>query len=314
MLHKTDRVIQFYEIQINREPEHAPPIPIGDLIYKLKPVIDQQNAYQLKNNETQCIQILEYKQYRDNIIVFLVDFADQEVSAPAYRDLEKNTLRYGELKGKEGIAISGHIAISLIETKPNSSRYRLLLETVPGINRSNIEPLLKSLFKKISKGVYTNWRDPVDLKMKGYKPSTKLLGIPSEKLKDALNNKKPISEIVLIRHENKKAFDENDKFLKKEASLRLTPVEDIGDGIFNSLKSLIKKAKEKGYDDIKITYTNKIERGATTMIGTSESDLADTLVLKKEMFKSITNLPQARDDINIPLADFMKDLIFNERK
>lgn len=279
-------------------------------------MVDDESAYRLYQRETRCIRILCYTEYPDlGVIVFLVDLADQNVTAPAYRDLKKGTLRHGRLRGGEGVAVSAHVALALDSFDDNAPRYRILLEHVPGLGRSTLEPFLKAMLKQAAGDRFT-WRDDTaDERERKFYPAATLEGTPSEELVEDMQSKSgAIVGIELVKHfKDQKAFDEAGILMEDTVTLRLRPEKPTPEGIAEFLGRMRFLAMKQGYQNMTVRYKNQWGKQRTAQMGTTKADIADVLVLRTEQLVAEDDLEQARNEIYKPFSDRMASLVASQK-
>lgn len=305
------RWIQFHELHVEREPEHAPFIALDWLVAQLKKRVEKCESHKILNNETACIRIKHLKIYAEKkVVVLLMQYADTNVTDPVFQGLESGQLRTEPKLEGEGVAVSSHVAISLTPTFPNSPFYSMAIEEVPGLTRSNISPFLKSEFKTVAEGKLDFNDEEHNGKSRPFRPAAKVEPVASVTLRGELESGSILNEVKLIRSKpTGKKFDEEDAFTEVERSITLK-VHGV-DGILDKLERLRKKARDEGYPNLKLRYRKDAGKQKTALIGTTKGDLADALLGRTERIKADEVLAQCSDDICESIAKNMVELVGN---
>ncbi|MBE0403091.1 hypothetical protein [Halomonas citrativorans] len=314
MLHTRERWVQFHELVLRSEPADAPTILLKEVIPYLEKIVNDGEAFQLRNNERSAYRITDYSQNRQKghpeALVLLFQYADQDATDPVFADLQTGELRHEPKLQGEGVAVSAHAAIGLtpIEGKPDT--YPFLLEVVPGLGRSNVDPFLKKQIKDAAEGLFDYHDESADAK-KPYRPSTELLGTPSKSFVDELEKGQLAGVELIKRIQNAESLDEEGYFYEESQvmKVRLSPGHSKWNIADCALLGLRLWGKKNGYDELRVRYKKKEGRQKSVIMGTSEEDLRDVLVLKDELISVDVNLDQCAPEINQTFAGKMLSLL-----
>lgn len=313
MLKKNERFVQFHYMDILRRPPHAPVIPIGDIYIQLKKLVDSNKAYKVYS-ESNELRILECAHYKENkpksglpeSIVFLMRFTDTEVGNPAYSKLDKNEVEIKELGRREGVAVSAHIVICCVPVEaPTGTGFRhiFLLEEVPGLGRSNLQKILRYLFKEAI-GRRLVWPDPA-------KPGPSKMYKPHVQIDQAINEQEDSCGVIkgfsLVKPGNVKTeIDEQGQVELETVDMNYRVISNPA-SIKDFFKWVTKFAKNKGHKTIKVRYKNKHGKQQSAIMGTNHADLHDMIVSKKERIHTSKNLPQCSEKIDDEVTNKMRE-------
>lgn len=292
MLDPWKRWVQFHELYIKSSPEEAPAIDLNTLVPHWLARIQGQQAVKLINKETAAIRIVEARHdKKESALALLFQYADKNVTDPAFGHLETGQLRVEPKLEGEGIAVSAHVLISLKPHDTENLLYRFLLEEIPGLGRSRVSEFIRSELKTISDGLF-DFRDPDDgFVSKPYYPASEILGTPTKKLSDEIEGGCVIQGIELVKFsKGPSKIDEEGYYEEASRTLKLIPSKAAS--IVELMAKVKDLAKRNGYRDIKFRYKHPGGKQKTATMNGSQSDTVDTLVLRSEEIKSDELLPQ----------------------
>lgn len=312
MLHLRERWVHFFELHVSSEPEGAPPVPFADLVPFLLPRIAAGDAFQLRNDNQAAFRILDARYDSDigqnGALILLLQYADKNATDPSFAHLETGAIRTEPKLDGEGVAVSAHVVIDLqpIDGTPNA--YRFLLESAPGLGRSSTGPFLKKQCKEASKNNFT-FTDEATRRQRGLRIAPEILGVPSQSFIDEASHGR-IEGIELIKHIHEDhAIDEDGYFREKTYGITIG-FSVIGNALDKALDSLRGYGRDKGYDELKVRYKKSNGKHKSVILGTTQEDLMDTLVLKDELIVSDHDLQQSSPMIVDSFAQSMLDIMF----
>lgn len=303
------RWIQFHELHVKREPEHAPFIALDWLVSQLKQRVEKEESHKMLKKDTASIRIKKLKTYpEEKVVVLLMQYADTNVTDPVFQGLESGDLRTEPKLDGEGIAVSNHVAISLAPKAPDSPFYAMAIEEVPGLARSNIGPFLKSEFKIVAEGLLEFNDEEHNGEPRVYRPAAEVEAVASISLRGEVESGSVVNEIKLISHKPKgKKFDEDAAF--KEVERTITLKVQSPEGILDKLQEIRVKARDEGYPELKLRYCKIGGKQKTALIGTTKGDVADALLGRTERIEADEVLAQCRDEICESIAKKMVDYV-----
>lgn len=307
MLDPYERWIQFHSLVIKSAPEHAPEINLDEIIAMVEQAVNRNQAIKMMNNDTASIRIAKIEIKADHVRL-LIQYANKNVTDPVFMHMKKFVLRpVSRLRG-EGVAVSGHAVLGRVKSQTDGS-YPLLIEEVPGLGKSNIQPFMRSLFKAVSDGNFFFNNDEKNHKEEKYMPVVEIFDDPSVAFQEDLSNGF-VREIELVSRNlgGESDFDEDGFFYENVRTVRIGIVEQKI-GIIHKIRSLMKTAKDKGYTNIKIRYVKPQGKSRTLTMGTTVEDVASAGVCRTELVRSINPLQQCEDKINKKFVDEIVKLL-----
>jgi len=311
MLDQWERYVQFHDIYLKSEPEGADGFQLKEILPLLIERIKKNEAVKMINNDTAAIRITHVQEYiKDDAIIMLVQYSDENVTDPVFSNLQSGELRIEPKLEGEGVAVSAHIALSTVPHDPEGMFYRLLLEEIPGLGRSSISPFLKSEFKEVCKGRF----DYVDVndnqRTKNRRPSAEIVSTPSRQLSEEFDKGGILQSIELVKFlHNNHEFDEDGYYTESSRHIKLQPAQTPGDRIMDILNRVRKKARQDGYTDMKIRYKRPQGKTKTAAMGSTINDLQDALIVRDEPIRSDEQLTQCSEKIVSNFADKMVKLL-----
>lgn len=313
MLDPWERWVQYHELQIKSSPEEAPYIPFTDMVPHIVKRVNDGEAVKIVENDTAALRISKAKHYREEqVLILLVQYANKNVTDPSFQKLETGELRTEPKLEGEGVAVSAHVAISLVPNDDIGITHRLLLEEITGLGRSRVGPFFHSEFKASCDGLF-DFLDRTDNgRRKNYHPDSEILGTPSKDLLSEIEEGVVLQGIELVKlTPEDKDFDEEGFYTETSRHIKIVPERDSpAIEIINRIRG---KARELGYDDLKIRYKRQKGKQKTSTLGATKGDLADALIIRDELIRSDEILGQCMEDISASVASKMVELIVAER-
>lgn len=312
MLNQFERWVLYQETVLEPWPDDAPVMPLAEIAGYLKALWEEGGAFYLFDKETASLRIRDLDIDEENkILTLLINLSDQKVSDPVFEHLEQGTLRLEPKLEGEGVALSAHMLISLTSTQAGVSTYRTILEDVPGIGRTKLQPFLRRLLKMCATAEFTD----EDGKRKKFRPVTSLVGRMNSQFKDDLSNGW-ISGIELVRYTNGASeFDEEAYISENSRRLTLDVEKGIDRDTAIELVNRVKtKARNAGYADMFIRYKPSKKRQKSIMVGTAREDAADALVMRSDNFLVEEPLSQCEANLREDVVQKMKNFLIEDRE
>ncbi|MBU1564261.1 MAG: hypothetical protein KJ630_01370 [Proteobacteria bacterium] len=311
MLDHKRRWIYYYKHFLKPHPDDAPYTKMKDILGELHPRVLAGECVKLIENGTAAIRIRDMTfDETNNIAVILFQYSDTKVSDPAFVNLENGVLRIEPKLEGEGVAISAHMVVSLIPITPRGGTYLTLLEDVPGIGRTKIEPFLTSNFREIFDERFQTY----DGSTKKYWPTSEMTGYLSESLRDGLEKG------YLKGFELKKYIDVDDGldeegFVKVESySAKLKVARKFsGDEAVSVINRVKIRARKTNFTEMLIKYERKEGKAKSVPISTAREDAGDAMFSKFEVVDVGESLPQCLSEIRAELASKMTMLLVAAR-
>ena len=311
MLDHKKRWIFYYKNFLRPRPDDAPYTSMRDILNKLQSRCDQGECVKLLENNTAAIRLKEIIIDDINqIAVLLFQYSDTKISDPAFVDLEKGTLRVEPKLEGEGVAISAHMVLSLKPEHIRGATYLTLLEDVPGIGKTKIEPFLTSEFKAVFDDRYPNYEG----KYVKYRPTFEMNGYLAESLKDGLD-KGYINGFELKKFSHVDGGLDEEGYVKVEShAVKLKTVRKFeGDEAIGVIDRMKERAKRLNYSELVVQYQRKEGKSKSIPVSTAREDAGDALFSKFEIISVLEPLPQCLSEIRKEVASKMSALLIDSR-
>jgi hypothetical protein len=306
MLEATARNLLFFDTILKPHHENVDqPIPLDGILRSVEDANALSEYVKLVENEQAAIRLKDINVDLDqDKAILLVTYADKRGADPVFANLEKGTLRSEPKLDGEGVAISAHIAFSL--KKSENGLYAAVLEDVPGIGRTLLDPFLRSAFKTSSTYQFKN---PNGNMQKTWPVPTLVLK-QSEKLVKSLESGGYITEVEVTKFSAVGGFDKIESISEKQTTTVMKidgrPTGERALEILNSVKSL---AKQKGYLDMRVRWINTGKERKQVKLGTARADAGDVLYGRIERVQLSNALPQCSSQINRELKKKIYSLL-----
>lgn len=306
MLSNNERWVSFFDFALAPTHAAAPDIPVADTFTRLKTLVDSGRAVKLYKNSTRAVRISEMKYVNgDNQAVLLVQLCDQNGSDPVFGELTTGILRVEPKLAGEGIAVSSHIVISADIVQHTADHHKTLVESVPGISKSILEPFLNAMLKEAFTGC--EFKNPATKAMCLLRPKLEIFSHGSQTLMDALKGAK-LHNVRLVSTKKKGGLDKTAYTELAERAVRYKiikqpPLKDKE----RLLDILRRKGQQSGYTKVSISYS-KDGKQASLDLDRNE-DCATKLFTKSERVILGNTINQCESQIHTELETKMIALI-----
>ena len=308
MLDPYDRWVYFHRLLLESSPSHAPQIPLKDCIDELDKLVQAGTAFKMVSNDAACFRVRDLRINTDHdAVVFLLEYSNSKATDPVFSELKSAGLRPEPKQNGEGIAVSAHAVLKLSPLEDGGDEFLFLLEEVPGLGRTKVENFFHDLFKRVTKGKLHFLDEETNGKRRSYRPRVRILATPSKTFKEELEGS-TVDWLELVKRSKVQHFDEDNYYEEDVQTLRLKVVDHNGEKP-SMLKKLFRKAREKGYDNVKIRYKKHGGKRKTAVMGTDTNDVKDALVGRVENIDHAPGLAQCSDKIVASYATKMLALL-----
>ena len=301
MLGLHERWVLHLQICLNSSPENAPRVPFSDLVVPLASLIDNEEAVHISEKGTKAVRARAYHiDDEEQVLTLLVNYADMNLADPAFEHLERGDVRIAEKEEGEGIAVSTHMAIDLRPAAPGAPFFNAVLEDVPGIGRTKLEPFLTYLFRQMPRFEY----ELDDGKVRRFRPKADLDGFMAATLQDDLA-RGVLSSIELVQHRADGGEFDEEGLLKEERRSVLIDVERRLSGrdaveVLNRLKG---QAQNQGFTNMKVTWNRNEGRQKSRDFGTAREDVSDVLTIGT----THTRYEEAREQCEVTVREDVRE-------
>jgi len=306
VLSNNDRWVSFYDFALKPTHAAAPDIPITETFQRLNALVAAGNAVKLYNNGSRAVRISEMKYTNgDNQAVLLVQLCDKNGSDPVFGELTTGNLRVEPKLAGEGIAVSSHIVISADIVQHTADHYKTLVESVPGISKSILEPILNAMLKDAFVGC--EFKNPATKAMCLLRPKLEILSHGSQTLMDALKGAR-LHNVKLVSTRKKGGMDKTAYTELSERTIRYKIVKQPPLKDKERLLSIMrKKGQQSGYTKVSISYS-KDGKQASLDLDRNE-DAATKLFTKSEKVILGNSINQCESSVHVELETKMIELL-----
>lgn len=271
LLGDNDRFVIKCEVSINSYPSDAPDIPLSKCI----PILIRKYKDKNKNNDTSDENGLIYEMNRgrsgirllsikeDNDYLYLLfQYANKDVSDPAFTNIKKGTRRVARKEDGEGLGCTSHLIIRK-KCKNNKfpNLYDAILEEIPGITRATIGQALNSFLTENNFGFHRK-DNKKELKCR---PIFKIDFTADKTLEKKLSSGK-VCGLVAVRNYKQNFIDSENKIKIEEQTLRLSTNIGIGGKALHFLKDICDKLRGMEYTTLRISHRDTNKRTSTNFV------------------------------------------------
>lgn len=309
MLSERERWILYYDHALSPHPEGAPEMPMSGIMSLLYDRQQRGESFKLINNQSAAIRIRDMEiDAESQTACLLVTYADKDASDPVFSDLETGELRVEPKLEGEGVAISAHLLVSLVAN--GAGTYIALLEDVPGIGKTKLQPFLTSEFRNSSTYEFVDEEG----RTRACRPRLLMDGHVAQTLREDLGRGSLLG-IELVRHrrrdgENGGEFDREGFTEEVSRAIQIKPPRPIfGEDALGVVNWVKEKAQRAGYSDMKVRFKRNEGKQRSILVGTQREDAGDVLYSKCEKIITNTRLRQCAEQIVPEMANAMKTMM-----
>lgn len=310
MLKTHERWILFYENKLKRFPEEAPQMLLTDIVDMINIRVKAKESFNILREGTCAIRIQDLEVDTENqIATFLINLSDTNISDPGFSDLTSGDLRIEPKLEGEGITISAHACISLIEQKDMPDVYFCCIESVIGLTKSILEPFLTREIKEATSYLFK------DESGKNHKCRAipELNVYMSKSLKDDLEHGS-LTGMELYRNTPVEDFDEDTYVRESKSIIAIKTKKLSGDDAFSLIDRVKAYALKRKFDEIKVRFKEPArDRQKTVSVGSTKEDFRDIVYGKDKLVGLKSSINQCSEKIHSELALEMKKIILDAR-
>ncbi|WP_282876238.1 hypothetical protein [Pseudomonas peli] len=307
MLNNMERWIHHYSFGVKTIPQEGPDYSISECLKVLKTKVDRFECAKLINKKTACIRLAELV-ISDNgrMAAMLFQYADRNMSDPAFGNLESGKLRHEPKLDGEGIAVSAHALVYFSPNPRSPNEHLMLLEDTPGIGKTKILPFLNQFLRQM---LTRSYHDPAENKERECVPVLFMDHHASQTLKEDLKRGR-LSFMELTRNVLIKGFDEDPYLVKTTQSIKLKinrPVADPDSVDF--INKLRARYQPEDYNEIKVVIKYPQGKQKTVSLSAVREDAGESLMGKMDLVEFDRELPQCAEVIDGDVINKMKGLV-----
>lgn len=306
MLSNNERWVSFFDFALTPTHSAAPSIPIEDVLTKLNVLVGSGNAVKLYNSGSRALRISEMKYTAGGSqATLLIQLSDKNGSDPVFGELTTGNLRVEPKLAGEGIAVSCHIVISTAVVKHTTDHYKTLVESVPGISKSILEPFLNAMLREAFVGC--EFKNPATKAICQHRPKLDIYSHGSQTLMDALKGAK-LHNVKLVSTTRKGGLDQTPYTNLSERSVRYKIVKQPPAQYKERLLEILrKKGQRSGFNKVSISYS-KDGKQASLDLDRNE-DIATKMFTKSEKIILGNPINQCESSVHVQLEAKMIALL-----
>lgn len=312
MLDLYKRMVLFYDLRLQAKARGVErvnlPLDLNSLLHGLASRVSTGDCRKMLRKETACILVrtLEVDPARE-VAKLLFNYSDTNHSDPAFEDLVTGEVRIVPKKDGEGIAVSAHAVIS---TMPNpDGTYMTLVEDVPGLTRSSLQPFLSSEMKQVGTEKY---RDEEGKERMAW-PSVELVGHVGQKLREDLKKGKLQSICLISRKSIPNKLDEFGYTDVTERSITLKPKPGLRYDAVKLINAIKRSPAAKAYDGIRVRFSNSEGRSRQAWVPTIREDAGESEYVMMDTIQVGSILKQCEEDLRGDIVQQMVKLVVTKR-
>ncbi|EPL0286353.1 hypothetical protein OMG55_003799 [Proteus mirabilis] len=269
LLGDNERFVIKCVISINSYPADAPNIPLKECIPLLirehkdsaESISGRKDMIYEMNKGRSGIRLLSIKE-DNNYLFLLFQYANKDVSDPAFTNIKTGGRRVAKKQEGEGLGCTAHL---IIKKEPNNkafpNHYDAMLEEVPGITRAIIGQALNSFLSDNHFGFHRG-NNKKELKCR---PMFKIDFAAEKTLGKQLSTGK-VCGLVAVRSYKQKYIDSNNKIKIEEQTLRLSTNIGIGNKALQYLKDICDTLRGMEYTTLRISHRDINRRTSTNFV------------------------------------------------
>ena len=258
LLGDNERFIIKCDIDLEPYPKEAPSMLLRNCIPTLFELMKKEEAFYEVNKGRSVIRLVEVKETQSDYRL-LFQYANRDVSDPAFANLKTGKSRIAKKDDDEGLGATLHMVVeknAKNEHFPNT--YTAVIEEVPGITRALLSQALTAFFKHCG-FTFKKPDGKNDLKCR---PIVDIDFHASSTLEKTLSTGY-LSGITAIRKVSKDALDEDALIRVEEEILKISTKFKRGEAAVKAVKQAYDKLRGMGYGTMRITYKDANRRTGT---------------------------------------------------
>lgn len=312
MLKGKERWVVHMRVTLEPVPADGPmDIPLTGVLRRLDALVQAGSAVHRLDHDQKTVRVSQVQFYpseqQPTHACLLLTYGDVTGADPSFGNMQTGAIRTARKRANEANAVSAHLVVKLRYRTRNGKRwYDALLEDVPGIGKTKIQPVLTALLCQCEHYGYENAEGQQDRA----RPRFVLEPKESEDLNRDVS-RGSLKYFVAVKELEHMALDEEGYIEEVQESRKLLPAEVV-DGtaptFMQRLTNVIRWASGNGYDRVKVVYHRNDGRNRTITLDSPREDAEDLLIKKIDKIELDMAIDQASDSIRAELVERMLDL------
>lgn len=285
MLNQWERWVFIYDLTIKMHPDIAPLVPIESLMVALRERVVAGQAVDRIENGKKVIRIRHMTiDVERRVANLLINYADPDVPNTVYENLDTGIQREIAKEDNEGGSYCAHMMIALDPIQDGGASYLAVLEDVPGVGKTKIEPFLTKQFKAIAEAApheYT-FLDP-NRNERPFRPMADIAGFMSQRLRDDLERGEVKGFELVRRRPAEVDYDEFGYTKEVAHTVKLTINQSLGQRALDVIAAVARRARDDDFDGVRIKFKRAEGRERTISVAAGREDVGDVLYTRYEL-------------------------------
>ena len=302
MLDRFSRQVLHHELKLEPMQTDAPDIYFHHFLPMFESDIENRLARHQSKNDTVLTSISAVSLIDNRFLALLFSSNNLNLTDPAFQNFATLDVRTERKRENEGISASAHALIDIHRDETRGPRYNFLLEDVPGLSRTYLEPLLTSVFKRCAS---LECLFP-DGSTKRARPKATFRSFPSETLRQALEGGALFS-IELIKPVIEGGGLDQVGYSLDQREIRQIKINPRpnGEHALDIISQLQRVAIMEGYSDIKVRYRDGTNIENTVRSNLGIANLPDLLVSASSVLTTEIERDQSESVLRQDVCDKM---------
>ncbi|MDA5602983.1 hypothetical protein LRM19_01160 [Enterobacter sp. PI-10] len=255
LLGDNERYMIKCDVDLDPFPKEAPSMLLRNCMPTLFELKKKKEAFYEVNKGRSVIRLVDIKETQSDYRL-LFQYANRDVSDPAFANLKTGERRIAKKDEDEGLGATLHMVIeknAKNEAFPNT--YTAVIEEVPGITRALLSQALTAFFKHCG----FTFRKPDGKNDLVCRPIVSIDFHASSTLEKTLSTGY-LAGITAVRKVAKDSLDEEGLIRVDEEILKISTKFKRGEGAVKAVKRAYDKLRGMGYGTMRITYKDANRR------------------------------------------------------
>lgn len=282
VLRNDERWVVFMESGFRWVPAQAPAmLDMKTLGTLLENVVKTSHAVQHldpknKDEAVSLDSVTFYPKSRPEFLVLLFSYTNVRGADPGFKNLKTRKNRTEAKKADEAVAASAHLVISLNQkSRKKHSYYPALIEDITGLGKTKMQQAITMM---IATQKTFSFKDE-DGKTRAANVKFEMTGLDDEQVSEDASAGRLSYFVAIKERKNHPLFDDTLTARITREEVKLKPAKDeIGGSFIETLASIGKVAKRKGYDKVQVHYVRKDGKNRSITFGTHREDAEDFLI------------------------------------
>lgn len=308
MLKAKKRWVIYMRANLRPIPADGPlDIPMGQALRRLAGLLQAGRLIHTRAKDQQIVRLAEIEWFpapeEPTHACLLFTYGDVTGADPSFGHMGTGAVRTARKRANEANAVSAHLLVKLRYRIADGLRwYDALLEDVPGIGRSKIQPAVTAMLRDAAGFHY---RDPEGQPAVA-RPALELMPKNSEDLLADLQRGK-LRYFLAVKPLPNEELDEEAGVDQVQETRKLVPAQapDSRASLRDMLRKVLRWANREGFDQVRLVYARHDGQGKTVTLDSPREDAEDLLINKIDEIELDAPIDQATEHVQRELVQKM---------